>query len=66
VLEKAGAKSMSIGGASVFHKHANFIINTGNATSEDVKKLAQLLKEKVMHDFGIELNEEVKYIGKHA
>ncbi|MFZ5949568.1 MAG: UDP-N-acetylenolpyruvoylglucosamine reductase, partial [Candidatus Rifleibacteriota bacterium] len=64
VLEQAGAKEMSVGGASVYHKHANFIINEGKATAEDVKKLAQLLKEKVMHDFGIELSEEVLYVGR--
>ncbi len=64
VLEQAGAKKMSYGGASVFEKHANFIINTGNATAADVKHLAAMLKEKVMHDFGIELSEEVLYIGR--
>lgn len=64
VLEKIGAKTMSFGGATVFHKHANFIINEGNATSEDVKMLAKLLKEKVRKDTGIELSEEVLYVGK--
>ncbi|GAB4276378.1 MAG: UDP-N-acetylmuramate dehydrogenase [Candidatus Rifleibacteriota bacterium] len=64
VLEKVGAKSMSYGGAAVFHKHANFIINEGNATSEDVKHLAAMLKDKVFRDFGIELSEEVMYVGK--
>ncbi|MDN5279733.1 MAG: UDP-N-acetylmuramate dehydrogenase [Clostridiales bacterium] len=64
VLEKAGAKGMSYGGASVFAKHANFIINEGKATSEDVKILAQLLKEKVLQNFGIQLTEEVLYVGR--
>ena len=64
VLEQAGAKKMSFGGASVFEKHANFIINTGNATAADVKHLADMLKEKVRHDFGIELTEEVLYVGR--
>ncbi len=64
VLEQVGAKKMSVGGASVYQKHANFIINQGKATAADVKKLAQLLKAKVMNDFGIELSEEVLYIGR--
>ncbi len=64
VLEQAGAKGMSVGGASVFQQHANFIINQGNATAADVKKLARLLKEKVMSQFGIELSEEVLYVGR--
>lgn len=64
VLEQVGAKNMSYGGASVFQKHANFIINTGNATAEDVKQLAGMLKQKVLHDFGIELCEEVLYVGR--
>lgn len=64
VLEQVGAKTMSCGGASVFSKHANFIINEGQATSEDVRKLAQLLKDKVWQNFGIELSEEVLYIGR--
>ena len=64
VLERAGAKTMSYGGASVYENHANFIINQGSASSKDVKMLAQLLKEKVRNDFGIELSEEVLYIGR--
>lgn len=64
LLEQAGAKTMSYGGASVYEKHANFIINKGNASSKDVKMLAQLLKEKVRNNFGIELSEEVLYIGR--
>lgn len=64
VLEKAGAKQMSYGGAKVYEKHANFIINEGKATASDVKQLSKLLKDKVLKDFGIKLHEEVMYIGK--
>jgi UDP-N-acetylmuramate dehydrogenase len=64
VLEQAGAKQMSCGGASVYHKHANFIINKGSATAKDVRNLADMLKAKVLKDFGIELKEEVLYIGR--
>ncbi|NLI78200.1 MAG: UDP-N-acetylmuramate dehydrogenase [Candidatus Riflebacteria bacterium] len=63
VLEKAGAKQMAVGGASVFHKHANFIVNYGEASAADVRALAARLKEKVQALFGIGLEEEVLYIG---
>ncbi len=63
ILEKAGAKSMAVGGASVYSKHANFIVNYGKATAEDVRRLAIQMKEKVQQVFGIDLHEEVLYIG---
>lgn len=64
VLEKAGAKEMAVGGASVYAKHANFIVNYGKATAADVRNLALLLKSKVQEMFGIELHEEVLYVGR--
>lgn len=64
VLEQAGAKLMSVGGASVFEKHANFIINCGKATASDVRALAKILKQKVKQQHNIDLHEEVLYIGR--
>ncbi|HOY65950.1 MAG TPA: UDP-N-acetylmuramate dehydrogenase [Candidatus Ozemobacteraceae bacterium] len=64
VLEKAGAKEMVVGGASVYTKHANFIVNYGKASAADVRTLASLLKRKVQEMFGIELHEEVLYVGR--
>ena len=61
-LEKAGTKKLSVGGAAVFGKHANFIVNVGNAKSSDVLKLAEMMKQKVKEMFGIELVEEVVYL----
>jgi UDP-N-acetylmuramate dehydrogenase len=63
LLEQVGAKEMRIGDAKVFSKHANIIINSGKATSEQVKTLARILKEKVKERFNIELEEEVIYLG---
>ncbi|MBP5468141.1 MAG: UDP-N-acetylenolpyruvoylglucosamine reductase, partial [Candidatus Riflebacteria bacterium] len=63
-LDKIGAKNMSYGGAEVFEKHANFIINRGNATAEDVNTLAKMLKEKVKKELNMTLEEEVRYIGR--
>jgi len=63
LLDQAGAKSLSVGGASVYPKHANFIVNYGKATADDVKSLAALMKQKVIEKFGITLHEEVIYWG---
>lgn len=63
LLEEIGAKDLHFGGASIFEKHANIIINTGTATSEDIRKLASILKSKVKEKFGIELKEEITYLG---
>lgn len=63
VIEEAGLKGKKIGGAMVSEKHANFIINTGNATAEDVVMLASIIKQQVRDKFGVELREEVQYLG---
>jgi UDP-N-acetylmuramate dehydrogenase len=63
LLEEIGAKEAYYGGARVFAKHANIIINDGTAQSKDIKRLADILKRRVKEKFGIELNEEVTLIG---
>ena len=63
LLEKVGAKSMRWGGARVFENHANILINEGTAKSEDIRKLAALMKLKVKEKFGVELQEEVILLG---
>jgi UDP-N-acetylmuramate dehydrogenase len=62
LLEQAGAKDMAEGGARVFAKHANMIVNTGGATSEEVLRLAARMKEAVRERFAVELVEEVRYL----
>ncbi len=62
LLEEAGAKDMSEGDARVFAKHANMIINSGQATSADVLKLAARMKRAVQEKFGVQLVEEVRYL----
>jgi len=64
LLEEVGAKRMAVGGARVFDKHANIIVNTGSATSNDIRKLADMLKKKVYEKFGVKLEEEVIQLGK--
>lgn len=63
LLEEVGAKSMSVGDARVSEKHANIIVNGGSATSKDIRRLADKLKEKVFEKYGIMLQEEVIQIG---
>lgn len=63
LLEEAGAKQMAVGGAKVFENHANMIINTGNATSKDIRQLADKMKESVRDKFGVELQEEIILLG---
>lgn len=63
LLEQIGAKELSVGGARVYEKHANIIINTGRATSQDIRKLADIMKQRVKDRFGIELQEEVQQLG---
>jgi UDP-N-acetylmuramate dehydrogenase len=63
LLEQAGAKDLSVGDAAVFEKHANIIINRGRASSRDVLSLAVEMKKTVLDQFGISLEEEVRYVG---
>jgi len=64
LLDDAGVKQLEVGDAKVFEKHANIIVNKGNATSKDIRKLADIMKEKVKEKFGVELTEEIIQIGK--
>lgn len=64
LLDKAGAKGLTSGGASVSSRHANFIINRNNAKASDVLKLAGILKQKVFRKFGVKLKEEVVFVGR--
>ena len=64
LIEKVGLKGFVLGGAAISSKHANFIINLGQAHAEDVLRLIDLAKEKVLKSFGIELKEEVVIVGE--
>jgi UDP-N-acetylmuramate dehydrogenase len=61
-LEKVGMKGMKWGGAMVAKEHANWIVNLGNATSKDVKKLISEGQKRVFEEFGIKLEREVIYL----
>jgi UDP-N-acetylmuramate dehydrogenase len=63
IIDEAGLRGMKMGGAQVSKDHANFIINTGNAKAEDVVILISYIKQQIRDQFGIQLQEEIKYIG---
>ena len=63
LLDEVGAKNFSYGGARVWENHANFIINSNNATSEDILNLMYKMYTEVKEKFEIELEPEVKYLG---
>jgi UDP-N-acetylmuramate dehydrogenase len=64
LLDQVGARGVKVGSAVVFPGHANFLANPGGATAAEVLELAGKLKEKVKERFGIELEEEVLYVGE--
>jgi UDP-N-acetylmuramate dehydrogenase len=63
LIERCCLKGRRIGGAMVSEKHANFIVNTGSATGSDVKNLIEEVKLIVLKETGVQLEEEVKYLG---
>jgi len=62
LLDQVDAKEKKTGDAAVYSGHANFIINQGNATSQDIRLLASRLKQKVYDKFGVKLEEEVIFL----
>jgi len=62
IIEKMGLKGFSIGKAEVSEKHANFIINKGNAKASDIKKIIDYIKEKVKSKHNIRLRVEQRLI----
>lgn len=63
LIEQCGLKGKKIGGAKISEKHANFIINEGNATALDIKNLIDLMKKSAKEKFNVDLQEEVRYLG---
>ena len=66
LIEAAGLKGLTIGGAVVSEKHANFIINKDHATATDVEELIEQVRQKVIEAHGIELVHEVRIVGEVA
>ncbi len=63
LIEQAGLMGKSVGDVEVSKKHGNFFINKGKARAQDILALISLVKMKIRDDLGIELQEEVQYVG---
>ena len=63
IIEECGLKGLKIGGAEVSPKHANFIINTGQASATDIAQLMLQIMSTVKTQYGIELEPEVRILG---
>ena len=63
LIESIGLMGFQIGGAKVSTKHANFILNVGNATADDVVQLVSYVKQQVRDKCGVQLMEEIEYVG---
>jgi UDP-N-acetylmuramate dehydrogenase len=61
--DHVGLRGKKIGGAMVSHDHPNYLMNTGDATAEDVLMLASLIKTRVRDELSVKLQEEVQFIG---
>jgi len=64
LIDKAGLRGVRVGGACMSEMHCNFMINANNATATDMENLGELVKQKVKENSGIELQWEIKRIGK--
>ena len=65
LIEAAGCRGVSVGGAMVSEQHCNFLVNTGNANASDLENLGNLVQKKVEDATGIELEWEIKLLGIH-
>lgn len=63
LIEQCGLKGFRIGGAMIGKKHANFLLNVSGASATELRSLAHFAKQRVREKFGVELEEEVMYIG---
>ncbi len=63
LIDQVGLRGTLIGGAQVSLLHPNYIINTGTATAEDVLMLVSIIKQRVRTELGVQLREEVQFVG---
>ena len=63
LIDKAGLRGFTFGGAQVSEKHCNFLINTGDATAYDLEQLGEIVRKRVFENSGIMLRWEIKRIG---
>ena len=64
LIDRAGCRGLTVGGAAVSDKHANFLINTGGASAADIEKLGEEIRRRVLAQSGIDLQWEIRRIGE--
>lgn len=64
LIEQSGLKGKRVGGACVSEKHAGFIVNVGGATTDDILSLIDIVRERVLAYYGVELQMEVRFVGE--
>ncbi|HKK92404.1 MAG TPA: hypothetical protein VJ925_03180, partial [Longimicrobiales bacterium] len=63
LIDECGLKGHVHGGAGIFHRHANIIVNLGGASSADVRHLIDLAQETVLRETGYQLETEIGFVG---
>ena len=66
VIDDAGLRGATLGGAQMSEKHSNFMINTGGASAADLEGLGELVRKRVFQNAGIELVWEIMRVGEPA
>jgi UDP-N-acetylmuramate dehydrogenase len=64
LIDEAGCRGLTHGAAQVSDKHCNFLINTGDASAADIEALGEEVRARVKAQFGIELEWEIKRVGR--
>ena len=63
LVDAAGCRGLTLGGAQVSEKHCNFLLNLGNATSAEIEALGEEVRRRVMHKTNIMLEWEIERVG---
>jgi UDP-N-acetylmuramate dehydrogenase len=66
LIDRAGCRGLQVGGAAVSEQHANFLLNTGNASAADIEALGEEVRRRVLAASGIALEWEIRRIGRAA
>jgi UDP-N-acetylmuramate dehydrogenase len=64
LIDRAGCRGLTVGGATVSEKHTNFLVNSGGASAADIEKLGEEIRRRVLAQSGIELQWEIRRIGE--
>ena len=66
LIDRAGCRGLTLGGAQVSVKHCNFLLNTGTASGDQLERLGEHVRERVLSDSGVDLQWEIKRVGLPA